>query len=143
MENPLTVDDFERLTDDLEAFLADNHAAACLDDEADCRAVAEGVADWMVSDKVTVVSPDILLPKAKAHLCLNIVNEVTGEHIVRLTLNRTQEMADGDFLQLQNFFWSTIGRAIRDNPAVIRTLQLGGVYVETALSDDSGEQMQM
>lgn len=140
MEKPLTVDELGQLTDGLEEFLATNHASACLDDDEDCRAVAEGVANWMVSDKVTVMSPEILLPKAKFHLCLNVVDEVSGEHIVRLTLDRTQEMEDGDFLQLQNFFWSTIGRAIRDNPEVIRTFQLGGVHVETDPLSDPGNQ---
>jgi len=69
-----------------------------------------------------------------------VVDESSGQHIIRLTLDRTREMADGDFMQLQNFFWTTVGRAIRDNPEIIRTLEAGGVRVEIDPPPDQGGQ---
>jgi hypothetical protein len=131
----LTSDEFNRLIHGLDDFLATHYESACLDDDEDRLRVATGVASWMISDKTTLESPEKLLPKAKYHLGFNVVDEATGEHIVRLTLDRTREMADGDFMQLQNFFWTTIGRAIRDNPSIRSILEAGGVRVETDPSD--------
>jgi hypothetical protein len=49
-------------------------------------------------------------------------------------------MADDDFMQLQNFFWTVIGRSIRDNPDTIKTLEAGGVRVEIDPPVESGGQ---
>lgn len=136
----LTHDEFSRLIHGLETFLEENYSSCCLDDPEDRLRAATGIASWMISDKVTLESPEKILPKAKYHLGFNVVDEATGEHIVRLVLDRTREMADGDFMQLQNFFWTVIGRAIRDNPAVVQTLQAGGVRVEVDPRDGSGGQ---
>src|SRR5512137_2203087 len=92
--------------------------------------LAGRLAHWLLRDKTLTISPEKILPKAKYKLAFNVVDEPTGDHIIRLVLDRTKEMADGDFMQLQNFFWVTVGRAIRDNPEIIRTLQAGGVRVE-------------
>lgn len=126
----LTSDEFSKLVFGLEEFLASDYGGSCLDDTDDRLRVATGVASWMISEKVELVSPERILPKAKYRLGFDVTDEATGEHVIRLILDRTREMEDGDFLQLQNFFWSTIGRAIRDNPDVVRTLRLGGVHVE-------------
>jgi hypothetical protein len=136
----LTEGEFNRLTAGLYGFLGENHDGACLDDEEDRSRVAEGVIGWLLSDKIRVVSPDVLLPKAKYHLGFNVVDEYTHEHIIRLVLDRTEEMEDEDFLQLQNFFWTAIGRAIRDNPEIIKALEAGGVRVEIDPPEGTGGQ---
>lgn len=142
MEQPLqlTSDEFNRLIAGVDRFLEENYESVCLDDEEDRLRVATGIASWMISDKVTMESPEKILPKARYHLGFNVVDEATGEHIVRLILDRTREMADGDFMQLQNFFWTTIGRAIRDNPEIIHRLELGGVRVEIDPPEGTGGQ---
>jgi hypothetical protein len=141
MDQSVTTDEYNQLRDGLEELLGTNHGAACLDDEEDCQRVATGVADWLMLDKTFMASPERFLPKALHRLRLNIADEITGEHIIRLTLDRTREMEDADFLRAQKVFWSVIGRAILDNPEVIHTLQSGGVCVEVGLLDDpDGEQ---
>ena len=127
------VDEFNQLVTALDEFLA-TYAHVCLDEEEECRDVANGLAHWMMRDRAQPRR------RARSRVSLNVVDEVAEEHIIRLTLDRTREMSDSDFLQSQNFFWSTIGRAIRDNPELIRTLRSKGVSVETNLSCDSGEQ---
>ena len=136
----LTEDEVNRLVNDLNNFLEDNHASACLDDDLDRYLVALGVVKWMLSDKTREMSPDMLLPRAKYHLSFNVVDELTETHIVRLTLDRTDEMSDVDFLTLQNFFWTTIGRAVRDNPDIRAALESGGIRVETDPEDSGGQQ---
>jgi hypothetical protein len=120
--------------------LCDRYDGACLDADADRYRVASGVVRWLLSDEARVTSPEVLLPKAKHLLSFNVVDEMTHTHIVRLVLERTKEMEDGDFLQLQNFFWTTIGYAIRDNPEIIRALEAGGVRVEIDPPEGAGGQ---
>jgi hypothetical protein len=115
-------------------------ASLCLDDDEDRGTLSGIVAHWLLSDKVQLQSPEKILPKAKYHLGFNVVDEATGQHIIRLVLDRSREMCDGDFLQMQNFFWTTVGRAIRDNPDIIKTLEAGGVRVEIDPPDQGGQQ---
>lgn len=135
---PLTDDEFNKLVRDLNDFLGEKYDSACLDDDVDRYRVASGVARWLLSDESRVASPEVLLPKAKHLLSFNVVDEVTRTHIVRLVLERTKEMEDGHFLQLQNFFWTTVGYAIRDNPEIIRALEAGGVRVEIDPPEGAG-----
>jgi len=136
----LTDEEKARLVNGLNDFLEEQHGGACLDDDVDRFTVALGVVSWMLSDKIRVMSPERLLPKAKYHLSFNVVDELTGTHVVRLTLDRTDEMSDVDFLKLQNFFWTTVGRAVRDNQDIKRTLESGGIRVETDPEDSGGQQ---
>lgn len=136
----LTEQEFTNLVHGIEEFLATEYGSACLDDQEDCFRVATGLASWMISDKVKLMSPEKLLPKAKYHLSFNVVDELTETHIVRLTLDRTDEMSNIDFLALQNFFWTTIGRAVRDNPDIRRSLESGGIRVDVDPEDSGGEQ---
>ena len=136
----LTEGEFNRLVHDLNDFLEARHTSACLDDDVDRYRVAFGVSEWLFSDKTKEMSPTILLPEAKYHLGFNVVDACTHEHIIRLVLDRTEEMEDEDFLQLQNFFWTTIGRAIRDNPEIIKALEAGGVRVEIDPPEGTGGQ---
>lgn len=112
----------------------------CLDADEDRGQLAGVVAHWLLSDKTQIMSPEKVLPKAKYKLGFNVVDESTGEHIVRLKLDRTREMVDGDFTQLQNFFWTTIGRAIRDNQEIRQILEAGGVWVEIDPPPNQGGQ---
>jgi len=121
-------------------FESEQCCSLCMDSEQDRGSLAGITAHWLLSDKTQLMSPEKVLPKARYKLGFNVVDESSGEHIIRLTLDRTREMADGDFMQLQNFFWTTIGRAIRDNPEIIRTLEAGGVRVEIDPPDQGGQQ---
>jgi hypothetical protein len=56
-------------------------------------------------------------------------------HIVTLRLRRQEGMTIGDMGQLQNFLWTQIGYAIRDNKELQQTLRHGGV--EVLLDDPS------
>jgi len=136
----LTEDEFNKLVCDLNDFLCDRYDGACLDDDVDRYRVASGVARWLLSDEARVASPEVLLPKAKYHLSFNVVDELTKTHVVRMTLDRTDEMSDVDFLNLQNFFWTTIGRAVRDSADIRRALESGGIRVETDPEDSGGQQ---
>jgi hypothetical protein len=53
-----------------------------------------------------------------------------------MTLKREGFMTTGDFLKMQNFFWTTVGKAIRNSPAIIDILRGGGVIVETDFTDE-------
>jgi len=122
-------------------FLEEECSSLALDDEHDRGTLAGKLAHWLLSDKTQMQSPEKILPKAKYRLGFNVVDEATGEHIVRLILDRSREMADGDFMQMQNWFWCTIGRYIRDNPEIRATLRAGGVTIETDPPDGaSGQQ---
>lgn len=135
-----TAEEISSLIYGLGVFLENECESLCMDNEEDRGTLAGKLAHWLLSDKVQLESPEKILPKAKYHLGFNVVDESTGEHIVRLVLDRTREMADGDFLQLQNFFWTTIGRAIRDNPSIVHTLEAGGVRVEIDPPEGQGGQ---
>lgn len=135
-----TAEEISSLIYGLGLFLEEECSSLCLDDEHDRGTLAGKLAHWLLSDKTQLQSPDKILPKAKYRLGFNVVDEATGEHIVRLILDRTREMADGDFMQMQNWFWCVIGRFIRDNPEIRKTLQAGGVSIETDPSDGSGGQ---
>lgn len=135
-----TAEEISSLIYGLGRFLEEECSSLCLDDDEDRGTLAGKLAHWLLSDKIQLQSPEKILPKAKYHLGFNVVDEATGEHIIRLVLDRTREMADGDFLQLQNFFWTTIGRAIRNNPSIIQTLEAGGVRVEIDPPEGQGGQ---
>jgi hypothetical protein len=125
-----SADQFLELQESLARFLDENCSSYCLDTDEDREEVSGRIAHWMVRQKVVEASPEKLLPKAQYRLGFNVVDEQTGERIIRLTLTRSSQMTDGDFMQMQNFFWCTVGRAIRDNPEIIKTLQLGGIDVD-------------
>lgn len=129
-----------QLSDALEQFLAEDCSGICLDEDSERQELAGKIVHWLFRDKSFLESPETFLPKAKYHLGFNVVDEANGEHIIRLVLDRLPEMADGDFLQLQNFFWTVIGRSIRDNPDTIKTLEAGGVRVEVDPPVEGGGQ---
>jgi hypothetical protein len=127
--NPAHLEMFHNL---ISRFLAENCSGNCLDNDAERDEVAGKLAHFMLTPGQEVdMNPDVLLPKARYHLGFNIVDEPRAQRICRLILNRTPDMADGDFLQLQNFFWVTVGHAIVDNPEVRKTLEMAGVLVIT------------
>ena len=126
-----SAEQFLELQTELSRFLDETCASYALDNDADREEVASRVAHWMVRQQVVEATPEMFLPKAKYKLGFNVVDEVTGERIIQLVLDRGNQMTDGDFLQMQNFFWCTVGRAIRDNPEIINTLRAGGIDVDT------------
>lgn len=131
-QTTFTAEEIARLIAGLGQLLeSDSCRTLCPDYEEERGELAGIIAHWLLSDKAILISPYKILPRAKYKLAFNVVDEATGEHIVRVSLDRSREMADGDFLQMQNFFWVTIGRAIRDNPEIIKTLRAGGIGVET------------
>ena len=79
-----------------------------------------------------------ILPKAKYKMALRIVDEPRSKFICEIVLRRTSDMADGDFLQLQNFMWVTLGTAIVSNREVRRTLEMAGVEVIDSDPEDQG-----
>lgn len=50
-------------------------------------------------------------------------------HIVSLRLRRTENLSIGDMEQLQNFLWTQLGIAIREDLTLQRRLRYGGVEV--------------
>lgn len=52
-----------------------------------------------------------------------------GDHVVTLRLQRQQGMTIGDMAQLQNFFWVTLGTAVRSNEEMKRHLTHAGFEV--------------
>jgi hypothetical protein len=133
---------FEALITALSMFMDESCASLCMDNDHDREEAAHRIVHWLFKDKTLEMSPEQMLPKANYKLGFNIVDEVSGERIVQLLLERDRQMTDGDFLQMQNFFWCTVGRAIRDNPDIIRQLRAGGIDVNTDPGDsgNSGQQ---
>ena len=52
-------------------------------------------------------------------------------HVVSLQLRRDKEMTVEDMGQLQNFLWTQVGLAIRDDKSLQERLKLGGIEVLT------------
>jgi len=60
-----------------------------------------------------------------------------GDHVVTLRLQRQQGMTIGDMAQLQNFFWVTLGTAVRSNEEMKRHLTHAGF--EVVLDDPAAQ----
>lgn len=127
----LTEADFTLLVESLKQLLCAQHGAACLDDEEDLSRVAKGVASWLLADKLALGKTSWILPKSEHYLGFDISDQFTGERIVRLVLDKTWDMTDFDYSVLQNFFWTTVGRAIKESPELRQRLEAGGVRVDT------------
>lgn len=133
--DPKALEQLHRL---LSRFLAENCASSCLDNDEEVESVSGKLAHFLLTPGQDVeMNPEKLLPKAKYRLGINIVDETKGQKICSIYLCRTPDMTDGDFLQMQNFLWVTIGKAVVENRELRRTLGLAGVVVEGA---DPGEQ---
>lgn len=130
------------LADSMERFLAENFDGMCLDNNYERTKIAQAVTEWLHGDEGVLVSQHIPLPKAKYRTSFNVVDEAEGKHVVRLVLDRSEQMSDGDFLSLQNRLWCIIGYFIRDDPDVIRALHDIGVRIEID-SPASGGQPQL
>jgi len=65
------------------------------------------------------------------------IYDPAGEHVVSLRLQRRPGMTIGDMAQLQNFFWVTLGCAVRRNEEMKRHLTHAGFEV---LLDDPNDQ---
>lgn len=132
---------FEGLRTAMSKFLEEECSSFCLDSPADRHHFLDKMVAWLLKDKVFEGTPEQLLPKARYRAGIRIVDENSGEHIITLILQREGEMTDGDFMQMQNWFWATMGRAIRDNPDLAKTLCAGGVEIDTGSGDQgSGQQ---
>jgi len=128
------------LGDAIFRLLSERFSGYCLDDANERISVSEGLAEWLiVADKTTEYTRQITLPRAKYRVGFNVVDEISGQRIVSLELERDRMMTDGDFLQMQNFFWNTIGRAVADHPEVIRTLQAAGIKVLVGPVEGEGQ----
>jgi hypothetical protein len=85
-------------------------------------------------DDVDVIEESILGKRAKEFFEFKIYG-AQHNHIVTLRLRKREGMTIGDMGQLQNFLWTQVGYAIRDNEDLQATLQHGGV--EVLLDDPS------
>lgn len=128
--NPPKILDLAEVVPRLQVFLEQNCSSLCLDDEEDRRTCATQLAEWLLDNSPPLeLTREKLLPKGRYRCGFNVVDEATGEHIIAVILHRDHVMTDGDFMQMQNWFWTVIGRAIRDNPDIIQTLRAGGVEI--------------
>lgn len=111
-------------------FLAMFCSDLCLDEEDDRDVCADRLADWIYKAQVheTDMTQNII-PRATYRSGLRIFDEVTKEHIVTLILERDRLMTDGDWLQMQNFLWANLGRAIRMDKGLQQTLQAAGIRI--------------
>lgn len=121
-------------------FLSEHFPGYRLDNPEETSAIARGLAEWLIAvDKTTDYTQQITLPRAKYRVGFNVVDEISGKRIINLELERDRMMTDGDFLQMQNFFWNTIGRAVADHPEVITMLQAAGIKVTLGGDDEGGQ----
>lgn len=145
-EQPFEVSDIvretkQRMVDMLEQELSVKCSCRCMDSDEDRIAVAKVVVDYITRGREIDTSPEKLIPKAAYKLGFQVVDETTGERIVKILLDRTPDMTDGDFMQMQNFFWTAIGRSIRQDKELLQTLAAGGILVSTEPDDEpSGQQ---
>ena len=77
--------EYDALLSALGDYLEAGHGAACMDDAEDRLRGAEGVVNWLLADREDT-STKALLPKARYFMSFLVVDESTGEHIVRMTL---------------------------------------------------------
>lgn len=126
----------------MDKLLADYCGTRCLDDSGDRWATAEVLIEFLNSGREVSMSPERLVPKAAYHLGFQVYDETKKppEKVIKLVLHRTPDMTDGDFYQMQNFFWVTVGRAIRDSPDIIQTLRAAGIIVTTEDDEEPGQQ---
>jgi hypothetical protein len=114
----------------IDRFLEEECPHCCMDDDEDRSFVAAKLAEWLLDNSPPLeLTKEKLLPKGRYRCGFNVVDEASGEHIIAVILHRDHQMTDGDFMQMQNWFWTVIGRAIRDNPDIIQTLRAGGVEI--------------
>jgi hypothetical protein len=126
----------------MDTFLAEQCGARSLDDTSDRWATAEKLIEFLNAGREVSMSPEKLVPKAAYHLGFQVYDESKQppEKVIKLVLHRAPDMTDGDFYQMQNFFWCTVGRAIRDNPDIIQSLRAAGIIVTTSDDEEPGQQ---
>jgi hypothetical protein len=120
-------------------WLSEHASCYSLDDINDRVDLANKLAEWLTSDKTHDFTIEMLLPKAEYRAGLNVVDERTGQPIIGLVLNRSRWMSDGDWLAMQNYFWTVIGKAIRYNPSVISDLRTAGITVTIPDAPSGGQ----
>lgn len=123
-----TVSVFNHMRDAVAQFM-EEYQHFDLSDVLDRELFVDSMTAWCLKEKTVEMTPEQMLPRAKYRVGINIVNELSGERIVKLLMDRPLDMSDTEFLQLQNWFWATIGRAVRDNKELAEELELGGVSV--------------
>jgi len=126
-------------------FLGEHCANLCLNDDSDRDICAGKLSEWIY--KAQIHEEDVtqnIIPRATYRSGLRIFDEVTREHIVTLILERDRMMTDGDWLQMQNFLWANLGRAIRMDKGLQQTLIAAGIQVYFAdVLGDGGQQAPM
>lgn len=118
----------EQLAKRIYNYLVEYQLAQLLDPQG----LADGLAEWMLT--APVIEQDMtqyLLPKATYRSGLRVIDETTGQHLITLLLERTKLMTDGDWLQMQNFLWTVLGRAILADRDLQRVLRAGGIQIYT------------
>ena len=83
-----------------------------------------------MADEGIGVGEEMFLGHAKDFFQLSIY-DARKEHIVTLQLKRREGMTTGDLAQLQNYLWTQLGLAIRDDKSLQARLKLGGIQVLT------------
>lgn len=102
----------------------------CMDDEEDREKLADLLSDLLYTavPQETDFTQNII-PRAMYRSGMRILDEVTKEHIITLLLERESTMTDGDWLQMQNFLWAALGRAVRADTDLQRTLRAVGIQI--------------
>jgi|WetSurSiteA1Bulk_404760.scaffolds.fasta_scaffold09697_4 hypothetical protein len=118
--------------------------ALSMDDEEDREVMADYLADKIYSAPQRETEfPQNFIPRGNFRSGLHILDETTKEHIVTLVLDRERSMTNQDWLQLQNFMWAVIGRTIRADYDLQKTLLAGGVQVILDQGSEPGGGMMM
>jgi len=130
--------ELEMLHSLLSRFLSEQCGGSCLDNDEEVEDVSGRLAHFLLTPgKEMEMNVAQILPKAKYKMAIRIVDEPKGKFVCELNLPRTPDMSDGDFLQLQNFMWVTLGTAIVGNRQLRKTLEMAGIEV---IDSDSGDQ---
>jgi hypothetical protein len=79
-------------------------------------------------DGIDTIEAELFGQRAKDFFEFKIYG-AQNQHIVTLRLRKREVMTLGDTTQMQNFLWTQVGYAIRENEELRRTLSLGGVEV--------------
>ena len=120
----------EALKNRIENFLDSACSTLSLDDPEDRRTCAQNLAEWIYEAQIQENDmTQRIVPRATYRSGLRVVDETNGQHIITLILERDRMMTDGDWLQMQNFLWATLGRHIRESRDLQRTLKLAGIQV--------------
>ena len=103
-------------------------------DPQDRQYLASQLATWFLKQVDEESTQYRLLPKATKQSGINVIDEVTGACIIKLSMEK-KELSDGEFADMQNRFWTVVAHQIKSSAEMRRELEDCGIKVEPPMED--------